>query len=632
MEAHNKSKEAEAVTSPRDDHIASTVNRKNWDNSIEFVLSCWTYAVGLGNVWRFPYLCYRYGGGVFLIAYIIMMIVMGMPIFLLELLMGQYTGIGPDQAFRRIAPIFGGIGYACLVVITLISIYYMVIIAWTVFYFFASFTSELRFGSCHNDFNTIGCFSAFEDAKCDENSTFFNLTCTPMQQLCTDNNHIGFINRTFCLGEDGEPIHISAVVDRILATEEYFNEYMLGRGDASWEDFGHLRWQLVLCLLFSWVVGYFCVIKGVQTAGKAVYFTTIFPYIILTALVIQGALLDGAVDGILLFITPEWEKFADAEVWGMAASQTFYSFGISCGSLVTLASYNKFHNNCIRDALIVTVANGFTALYAGFAIFSMIGFLAKQMDLPVESVATDGPGLAFVAYPEAILRLPAPTFWAIIFFFMLFILGIGSQFAGIQAISTLVLDKRPEWRKRQWLVTLVICIGLFAFGIPMCFQGGVYLLTLMEWNTASWAIMLIGFSEVVSVAWFYGINRFLENMKSMSMKLSCVPYWFWWLCWTIITPAALLGVFIFQMVTFSLASYEDYNFPVWADWLGVIIGISTLVPLPVMAIYTIFKRKYTGRALFRPTPLWGPQTAKTDSMVDLAKSEETQDYPVSTHF
>lgn len=81
---------------------------------------------------------------------------MGMPIFLLELVIGQYSGLGPDQAFTRMAPIFSGLGYCTLVVISLITIYYMVIIAWTVFYFFASFTADLGFGSCHNEFNTVG--------------------------------------------------------------------------------------------------------------------------------------------------------------------------------------------------------------------------------------------------------------------------------------------------------------------------------------------------------------------------------------------------------------------------------------------------------------------------------------------
>lgn len=94
--------------------------------------------------------------GAFLVTYFIMLILMGMPIFLLELVIGQYSGLGPDQAFTRMAPIFSGLGYCTLVVIALITIYYMVIIAWTVFYFFASFTTELGFGSCNNDFNSIG--------------------------------------------------------------------------------------------------------------------------------------------------------------------------------------------------------------------------------------------------------------------------------------------------------------------------------------------------------------------------------------------------------------------------------------------------------------------------------------------
>lgn len=333
---------------------------------------------------------------------------------------------------------------------------------------------------------------------------------------------------------------MNEVVNRTLATYEYFNQYVLGIGEATWENFGALRWQLLLCLLLSWIIGYLCVVRGVRTSGKAVYFTALFPYVILTALVVQGVILEGAIDGILLYLTPQWEMLLDAEVWGNAASQTFYSFGIGCGSLITLSSYNDFKNNCLKDTLIVTAANAFTSVYAGFAIFSMLGFLAFQMDVPVESVATDGPGLAFVAYPEAILRLPLPTIWSILFFFMLFILGLGSQFAGVEAVNTAILDKWPHLRKRQIYVTLAICFGCFVLAVPMCFEGGVYLFTLMEWNTASWAIMLIGLAEVGVAAWAYGCNRFLDDMASMSMKLSKVARWYWWLCWVIVTPAALV--------------------------------------------------------------------------------------------
>lgn len=83
-----------------------------------------------------------------------MVFIIGLPIFFAELFLGQYTGIGPNQAFHRIAPIFQGLGYCTLMVITLISIYYMIIVAWTIFYTIASFSAVLGWGSCDNDFNT----------------------------------------------------------------------------------------------------------------------------------------------------------------------------------------------------------------------------------------------------------------------------------------------------------------------------------------------------------------------------------------------------------------------------------------------------------------------------------------------
>lgn len=60
-------------------------------------------------------------------------------------------------------------------------------------------------------------------------------------------------------------------------------------------------------------------------------------------------------------------------------------------------------------------------------IFSILGFLANKMGIPLEDVAKDAEGLAFIAYPEAVVQMPLPNLWAILFFVMLFILGLGSQ-------------------------------------------------------------------------------------------------------------------------------------------------------------------------------------------------------------
>lgn len=112
-------------------------------------------------------------------------------------------------------------------------------------------------------------------------------------------------------------------------------------GDATWTKWGWPRWQLVVALALGWFIAYLCLIRGIQSVGKVVYFTATFPYVILTALLVRALTLPGAYEGIMFFITPDWYLLLEPGVWGDASSQIFYSFGLACGSLVALASYNK---------------------------------------------------------------------------------------------------------------------------------------------------------------------------------------------------------------------------------------------------------------------------------------------------
>ena len=136
---------------------------------------------------------------------------------------------------------------------------------------------------------------------------------------------------------------------RTSASEEYYNRVMLGiEEDTTWDNYGGLRWQLVLCLLGAWIIVCSCLIKGVQSSGKVVYFTALFPYLVLTILLILGATLEGAGDGIKFYLQPKWDTLKGIKVWSDAATQIFFAYSVGTGALPALGSYNKFNHNCFR--------------------------------------------------------------------------------------------------------------------------------------------------------------------------------------------------------------------------------------------------------------------------------------------
>lgn len=228
------------------------------------------------------------------------------------------------------------------------------------------------------------------------------------------------------------------------------------------------------------------------------------------------------------------------------------------------------------------------------------------MEEPIETIVTSGPGLTFITYPEAILLMPASQVWAILFFLMMLALGLGSQFPGVQMITTSIIDHWPHLRNQEWKVTAGVCMGGFLAGLPMTCNGGVFLFTLMEWHTASWAILLIGFGEVVILSWVYGLERTFKNIQEMGMKFSKITRYFWSSVWTVITPVGSVGIFIFILTDLGSTQFRDYIFPVWADVLGWMFGLATLLPFVLYAAYALVfvdDRK----SLLHPTENWRPQ-------------------------
>ncbi len=116
-----------------------------WDNRMAFVLASIGSAIGLGNIWRFPYICYKYGGGAFLVAYIVALFVAGLPLLVLEFGLGQKIGGSAPTALAKVSKSFAWVGWMAILVGFFITTYYSVIMSWAANYLVHSLT--LAWGS-----------------------------------------------------------------------------------------------------------------------------------------------------------------------------------------------------------------------------------------------------------------------------------------------------------------------------------------------------------------------------------------------------------------------------------------------------------------------------------------------------
>merc|ERR550519_2917876 len=120
-------------------------------------------------------------------------------------------------------------------------------------------------------------------------------------------------------------------------------------------------------------------------------------------------------DGLSYMVSVDPQKLLDSQTWIDGASQIFFAYSVGMGALPALGSYNKFHHNCYRDAIITCIVNTLTCLLAGVLVFSILGYMAKLQETNIHEVVNSGPGLVFLTYPDLVLSLPGSVIWATIF-------------------------------------------------------------------------------------------------------------------------------------------------------------------------------------------------------------------------
>ncbi|XP_030917617.1 sodium-dependent neutral amino acid transporter SLC6A17 [Geospiza fortis] len=555
-------------------------NRPAWNSKLQYILAQIGYSVGLGNVWRFPYLCQKNGGGAYLVPYLVLLIIIGLPLFFLELAVGQRIRRGSIGVWNYICPRLGGIGYA-------------------------------------------SCLSPLPWSECP-------------------------------IGRNGSVAVVETECERSSATTYFWYREALDISNSISES-GGLNWKMTLCLLVAWSLVGLAMIKGIQSSGKVMYFSSLFPYLVLVCFLVRGLLLRGAVDGIMHMFTPKLDKMLDPQVWREAATQVFFALGLGFGGVIAFSSYNKQDNNCHFDATLVSFINFFTSVLATLVVFAVLGFKANIMNekCVVENAekilgylntnvlshdlipphvnfshltakdynemyrvimtvkeghfkelgldaclledelnkSVQGTGLAFIAFTEAMTHFPASPFWSVMFFLMLINLGLGSMIGTMSGITTPIID---TFKVRKEVFTVSCCIFAFVVGLIFVQRSGNYFVTMFDDYSATLPLTVVVILENIAVAWIYGTKKFMQELTEM---LGFRPYQFYYYAWKYVSPICMAVLMTASIIQLGVsppgysawireeAAEKFLFYPTWA--MAILISLIILASLPLPLVFIL---------------------------------------------
>ncbi len=450
-----------------------------------FILAAIGSAVGLGNIWRFPYVAYENGGGAFVIPYLVALLCAGIPFLFLDYALGhRHRGSAP-LSFARLSRPAEALGWWQVGICFLIAVYYAAVIAWAVRY------------------------------------TFFSI------DKSWGDDPAGFFFGDFL--KAGDPGVDSTVVAGIL-----------------------------IPLAIVWLVVIAIMVAGVQKGVGAT--SVIFIPILILAfgiLVVRSLFLDGAGTGLEALFTPNWDALTHAGVWAAAFGQIFFSLSIGFGIMITYSSYVDRDTDMTGSGLVVGFANSSFELLAGIGVFAALGFMAQASGVEVSEVASDGIGLAFIAFPAIISEAPGGALIGVLFFASLVIAGITSLVSVIEVVISAVRDKFAMSRTGAALAVSVpaaiLSLALFST------TSGIYVLDIVDHFINQFGILLVAVISMIVVGW--GV-RALPALAAHLNLTGSVHLGLWWrVLIGAIAPAALIYILAQAFWTDIETPYEGY--PTW---------------------------------------------------------------------
>ncbi|XP_060030142.1 orphan sodium- and chloride-dependent neurotransmitter transporter NTT5-like isoform X2 [Erinaceus europaeus] len=563
------------------------------------ILTHTVFTVGMGCIWRFPYLCHRNGGGNYILMYFFMLLLLGVPLLYMEMVLGHWLRVDHLHIWKQLVPWMGGIGYASMMVCFLVTLYNSIVVTWTFSYLISSFSSPVPWGYC------------------------------PL-----------------------ETVNASGISCLQAGPHQYFWYHTTLQASGQIEEGGHfLVLNLTAGIFTIWLLLFLFMVFGLRVSLPVLAGFLVLPYFFLLCFLVRSFLLDGVAPSLQRMLKVELSAWTSLDLWRQAASHTLYSLGLGLG-LVNLPSYKVLGGNYLQVALLVAVTNLATSLLATCIVFTIQGFwvnnsghicvekgISKLLRLIEKGVLSpaakppsnmelqpvsnyldwiqslpeflssqvvhsspscsiraqdkvmEGPGLALVAYSQVISFFPGSFFWAIIFFLFLLALGLNTLLRMVEGITSPLQSTVPMFQQYPKLPLVVVCLAGFLGSLVFTSRSGSYIMSMFDDHLVPLMLAAIMTIQTVTLAWIHGAWRFRDQLFIWQGHL----LWsFLTVLWCgISTPGtlALLVLCLLQLCRWPPGSYTAWNStagqevqqPHQRSSLTWTILLSVLALLPILA-------------------------------------------------
>ncbi|XP_057615702.1 sodium-dependent neutral amino acid transporter B(0)AT2-like [Chionomys nivalis] len=571
----------------------------------ENILILVAFSIGLGSVWRFPYLCHQNGGGSFLLMYLILLLLVGIPLLYMEMIIGQWLRKDNIQAWKQLAPWLSGLGYSSTLACVLVSLYNSALISWNVMYLGQSFDYPPPW------------------EQCKMHSLSESLPLLPPEIQCL----------------------------RTVPYQYFWYHTTLDASSQVEEGIEMLVLNITLCLFATWVMLYIILIIRIRISVLMLIFSVFFPYVLLFCFLIRSLFLPGAMASLRRLVTIELSILSSLDTWRQAGGHVLYSLGLGMGTIITFSSYQTRGDNYIKLASFMAMANLVTSLLSTAIIFLVLGFwtttsgpscveksvnnLVDQIIKGVLSQAAwppqgiihkppveymdwisqlpsklqadvvrfsppcsilvqkekfmEGPGLAYVAFSQVISLFPGSSFWAIIFFIALVIMGLATLTMLLESIVLPLQKNIPTFEKYPKLIPVTVCLGGLLGSLVLSSRSGSYVVFLFDDHLVPMVLVVIAVLQNLSLAFVYGIRRFRAEMFYQLGRLVWAPFTFLWTYVTLPALLVLLAIYFLNLyhgkslyyISWNDSMSQEVKQPYQKKVLGWVTFLSILALLPI---------------------------------------------------